>query len=194
MSNTVDFMVSFDAKAWDSAIGGWRSSALRLPGASVDEVFSAGKSVDRVQWRHDGEHLRWSGDPRPLSVVVRVRVPADLHPAADLEAQKLELERDKHKAESKWRVIALVASLLTTMTGSAVTYLVGTHQKEDEDNKTEQFVISTGGAIRDCRNKIVRLNTAAKREEATIEGLRSHASGVNNACVDTLDVLVEMQP
>ena len=81
MAETVDFTTSLTEADWDAQLGGWRCSALAVPGAAVMSVRLAGapQNMQRFVQNSGLRVVQWVGDPderprtsadTPLTVVV----------------------------------------------------------------------------------------------------------------------------
>ena len=44
---TISFLTTVTKNDWDSKIGGWRCSALKIPGAGIDTVYVNGDRADK---------------------------------------------------------------------------------------------------------------------------------------------------
>lgn len=73
---SIVFTIAVSQNDWDAELGGWRCSALRIPGAEVDNVFVEGTSMDRTRysvWREHGM-IRWTSKPEPKTATISIKL------------------------------------------------------------------------------------------------------------------------
>jgi hypothetical protein len=100
------FTVAVSQNDWDAELGGWRCSALRIPGAEVDNVFVEGTSMDKTRyfvWR-EYEMIRWTSKPEPKTATISIKL---------TEALSTKKKTDFWKTFSA--LAPIVAALITVM-------------------------------------------------------------------------------
>lgn len=107
----LSFKATLTSADWDGRVGGWKCSALTLPGAAVDKLFADGYQVDPRHFRIDGDFIVWADSKRPSEVLAQIVLPRML-------ADKELLERQKFQSERLWKWVSGL--------GAAAAFLIST--------------------------------------------------------------------
>ncbi len=140
--NKIQFRLTLRRADWEDLTSGWRCSALRIPTAEVETVWSAGEVVDSARYRVEpGQQLlRWTAQPVPNEIVVGIAVSGSLPTAERLE--RLE------KSKVKWAFAATIGGALIGATATALVALVGQSKLPPANNSTTAAtsISTTAGA------------------------------------------------
>lgn len=98
---------------------------------------------------------------------------------ADIEAQKLAFEKEKHSLEETWKRRTFAWSIVSTILGSAVSVGVTLAGKNGAEAPSAPSV----AAVQGCRNSLQRLPTLASLSGQTVAGL-AHAIKLHEADCD----------
>lgn len=114
----IGFTVTLSERDWDPELSGWRCPALKIPGAAIDAVYVSGTRADTSWYEVLAEH----------SIVRWVR---ENHPAQAAIAIKLTEELSTQELTSKWRKLAIVlpvvSSVLVAVIAAAVSLYTADH-------------------------------------------------------------------
>ncbi|HZT61324.1 MAG TPA: HNH endonuclease [Pyrinomonadaceae bacterium] len=108
------FTVAVDQDDWDKQFGGWRCSALRIPGAQVDDVFKEGSRVDKSWYEVMPKHamIRWIPQNPPEKALIIISL------TEELSTQEL---------TNRWKKLAtllpFIAAILAALITGIFTYL-----------------------------------------------------------------------
>ncbi|MCA1994953.1 MAG: hypothetical protein LDL41_23325 [Coleofasciculus sp. S288] len=125
---TIKFNISLNDADWDKRQGGWECNALLIPGAELEALYHDEIKADSKNYTVENSIIRWSGNPRPKELLVRLSLTKDLPRLEEeklhLEKEKLNLERHKASVEIKWKVLTAVGTILGSLLTLGTTYLV----------------------------------------------------------------------
>lgn len=104
----MDFTVTLADDAWDEVKGGWRCSALEIPGIKVDGLYVSGRLVDTAQYSINQQLrlIRWAGSRRPTLASVHLQV------ASALSTQEL---------TARWKKLAILLPVIGSIVAATIT-------------------------------------------------------------------------
>ncbi len=78
-----NFTVRLGASEWDEHLGGWRCTALDLPGARVESLHRDGATIDPKNYSVDLKHslVRWTQAQAPQELLASISITKELVPA-----------------------------------------------------------------------------------------------------------------
>jgi hypothetical protein len=106
-------------------------------------------------------------------------------PSSDLEAQKLEFEKEKQSLEEQWRKRTFIWSISSTLLGAVVAIAVPLVSSGGKDAKPHVSL----DAVVACRTSLQRLPTLANSQGQTVDNLKTVIAKHD---VDCDQVLVDM--
>ncbi len=106
----ISFVVTASEQDWDKTMGGWRCSALRIPGAKVDSIYYSGKKADDAWYKIKPgvDMIHWIRDDEPKQIAITISIAEELSP--------------KYLTD-KWKRLAKLLPFLTTILSSVITGL-----------------------------------------------------------------------
>lgn len=119
MENTA-FIITLTNQEWDETLGGWRCSAIRIPGAKIESIYADRRRIDPALYEVLINHqmIRWSQTEKPEKVAVSIILTKEL---------------STYELTGKWKKLAIIlpilAMLLSTMVTASVTLYISKHPK-----------------------------------------------------------------
>jgi ribosomal protein L30E len=127
-------------KDWDNDLGGWRCTALKIPGAKIENIYVEGVIQDTSWYKvlPDYATIRWSHDPRPERAAVALTIQEELLSTRELT--------------QKWQKLAILLPLISSILAALITgsFTLKTQstidpspniQKDCNDNKKPEIEI-----------------------------------------------------
>jgi len=118
----ISFSVKLDTEEWNRYRRGWRCSAMRIPGANIDGVYTEdGTEIPKGVWNPDkNEHLIiWSKEmiqKKPQSVLVLFKITEALSTRREVISTQAEAASAQRNRD-KWKKLAVLAAFLTPLIG-----------------------------------------------------------------------------
>lgn len=164
---------------YDSSLGGWRCSALRLPGSTLQELRADGVVQDSSYWRAVPELglVKWSREVRPMQAVLVLRVADDLAPAS----QAIRLKR-----------LAIVAPVVATIVTALIT--AGTTWAVSSSKGYDVTTNDKGGSATAGRGASSDLVVACQRATQDVEAEMLDYANLEEAKSGIKGVLVSCKP
>src|SRR5712692_6122526 len=112
---------------WDAVFGGWRCSAIRIPGAQVNAIFVDGKRQDSALYEvmYELAMIRWITRPQPEQAFLTISL-----------TEKLSTE----ELTRRWRILAIILPSLTTVLAVLIPILLSSHRSQPSSNPEEHIV------------------------------------------------------
>lgn len=106
---SIVFTISVSRLDWDAGFGGWRCSALKIPGARLEEIYVAGTRVDDGSYvaRPEIAMVRWPHPPPPKQAILSIRLTEELSP------KRLTL---------RWQKLAIILPLIAALLVAYITH------------------------------------------------------------------------
>lgn len=141
----ITFTVTLLSKDWRDDFNGWYCSALDIPSAEVTEIRVGGVKQDDMFYKVDTDHqiIKWTGDPRPESVLISIKIKKELIPAEDIDKAKTD---SKKVSDEEWKyytarlgaIVAIITALITATVSIFGTIYVVSSKQPDANTNTNQ--------------------------------------------------------
>ncbi len=107
----ITFEVNVGRSQWDENMGGWRCSALRLPGTQISGLYTNSQLVDTVKYECDKESgiVRWADDSPPREALIKLDIEEELTPK---------------KQADKWKKLSIVLPFIGTLIGAILSIIM----------------------------------------------------------------------
>jgi PKD domain len=102
------FTVAVDEDDWDNLFGGWRCSALRIPGAQVDDVYAKRGRVDKSWYEvHKNAMIKWVRENPPEKALIVISLTEELSTQG---------RTDKWKQTSiRWKKVSITLTFISSI-------------------------------------------------------------------------------
>jgi hypothetical protein len=144
----------------------WKTALIRWPGFRVLTVSAAGRGAT-IPFTLDGEDIICSlpdGEACPLALV-ELKTPAE-----DVDASRLDLDREKQKTEDLWRSRIYLFSIGSALLTAVVTISVAIIARPSAS--TPAFDVD---AVQSCRDSLQRLSTLPQLPGQTVDHVTATA-------------------
>jgi len=110
------FTVAVDQDDWDKQLGGWRCSALRIPGAQVDDVFVEGSRVDESWYEAMYKHaiIRWIRQNPPEKALIIISLTEELSTQGRTDKWKQTSIKWK-KVSIRWKKVSIILTFISSI-------------------------------------------------------------------------------
>ena len=135
----ITFTISlYTSEDWEKNMGGWRCSALNIPGAMIDAIFVNGQKIDDSKYQVLKKYsiIRWSdGTPPPQAL------------ASVLLTQELLTQEQSKELSQKWKQTAIILPFVAAVLGSTITYFSNKDKTPTLQNKAIVESVSKNDVI-----------------------------------------------
>ena len=144
----ISFAVTLSERDWDQAIGGWRCSALAIPGSQIDSLYVDGNKIDTAWYQtlNDDKVIRWSRATHPETITASVALTEDLSTQDETQ---------------KWKRLAIVLPVVGTIVAAVITAIGPglVAQRKAHDAANEATPTRVGAPLQRCAAGSIGVNT-----------------------------------